>query len=235
MGFFSSIGKGIKDIGHFVGKAASNPLVLGGISLIPGVGLPAAAAIGGLGGILKPGGNPRELLKGAATGAAANTAAKVISKIPGVGSTISKIPGISDIGKFIGGIPGLGAVGSALGQIPGIQSAANFLGGGGGDGGTDWGTVAKNAGLIGLGGLQAANAASLGKKSNEYAQAAMDAVNKSYGERGLLRAAGVGGMLHPQTADLSGLLTHSGPYATGLLPSMPAAPAKRVAGVGSYL
>jgi hypothetical protein len=225
--------KAVKDVGHFVGKVGSNPLVLGGLSLIPGVGIPTAAAIGGISGLIKPGGNIGQGLKGAATGAAAGAAGKAISKIPGVGSTIGKIPGIKDIGNFIGGIPGLGAVGSALGQIPGVSSLERFLGGGGaGGGGPDYGDILKTAGLLGLGGAQALNAANLGKQSTEYAKNALDSVKQSYGERGLLRAAGVGGMLNPQTADLSGLLSHGGPYATGLLPKMPAK--RAVASLGSY-
>ncbi len=57
----------------------------------------------------------------------------------------------------------------------------------------------------GLGAAQVLNAAHLQKQSSDYAKNAYATANESYGARAPLRVAGIEGMLHPQTADLSSL------------------------------
>lgn len=107
---------------------------------------------------------------------------------------------------------GAGAVGSGIGALGhGAASVAGGLGG-----------VAKSvapmaisaltgghglSGLLdrGLGAAQVVNAANLQKQSTGYAKDALNTVNQSYDARAPLRVAGIEGLLHPQTPDLSSL------------------------------
>ena len=80
MGWFKNVGraisKGVKDVGHTVGKVADNKYVKGAVAAglaATGVGAPASAAImagmGAAGGAMKPGGGLRSAARGAGTGA----------------------------------------------------------------------------------------------------------------------------------------------------------------------
>jgi len=100
MGLFSSIGKGIKGIGHFLGSVASNPITQGIVGLTP-LGIPGAILTGALGKLAAPGGNIGSAVGGALSGAAAGAAGQGIRGLLG-GSGIKLPGGISDIGKFLG-------------------------------------------------------------------------------------------------------------------------------------
>lgn len=234
MSVFGNIGKALKkgvvDVGHFVGKAASNPIVQGVTAMIPGLGVPISALEGAVGGLLKPGGN----IGGAITGGLKGAASGAVGKgVKGIGSYLLGGGGLGGLIKG-GGADNkgnFGAIGDALG------TAAGSLGlGGGGDGKGGLGGLLDSLGLggvnpalLGLGVAQIKNVSDLQKKASGYATGALDQANKSYGERAPLRAAGIQGMLNPQTRDLSGLLTNSGPYAKGLLPAQ-----SKVASLNQY-
>lgn len=90
----------LSDIGHMIGKVASNPLVTAGISMIPGVGIPGAALAGGLGRLMAPGGNLGEAVKGGLTGAASGFAGGKLASMGGGGDGImAKLGGIMQQGK----------------------------------------------------------------------------------------------------------------------------------------
>lgn len=82
----SAIKKGVVDTGHAVGKVASNPIVQGGVGLA--FGPAAAAAVGGLGHLIAPGGNVGKAVAGAAEGYGAGT----------IGHTIGSLMSGGDVG-----------------------------------------------------------------------------------------------------------------------------------------
>lgn len=115
------VGNAVKGIGHAVGSVAkaASPF----ISAIPGVGNLAGAAIGGLGGLLSPGGGFKGMLQGAAQGGmGALGALGGLGKIPGVGGFLGAA------GNALGNIPGVSAMGNALGNIPGISQLGGLFG-----------------------------------------------------------------------------------------------------------
>lgn len=216
--FFGNIGnalkKGVTDVGHFAGKVASNPIVDAGIGLIGGPG--AAAAAGGLGRLLAPGGNIGEAAKGAAIGGAAGYgASKIGGALSGGGSMLDKAKGV------------LGAGASAAPMVSGAS--------GGGGGLPDWlsgigGYLTGNGGGNALAIAQGANATMLGKKSSDLADEALTSAKDNYAERAPLRTAGIAGMLNPGqgiAAKLASVPNHNlyGPPAS-LAPAnaMPATP-----------
>lgn len=191
---WNAVKKGVTDVGHVAGKVASNPLVegLAGATLGP----EAAAALGGIGHLIAPGGNIGSGLKGAVTGGAAGLAGSGIKNLGGMA--------LSGLGGAGGSTPawGAGSGGIDLGGLlkSGVSGLAGLAGGGGG--GLSLGGLAN----AGLGAAGIANAASLQNKSNQYATNAMDTANQSYDSRAPLRTAGVQGMLSPSSGiDLSGL------------------------------
>lgn len=126
-------------------------------------------------------------------GPLAKIVGNITDKIPVVGSIQDGLQAIGDYipggvsGPTVGGKPV--SIADLLGQ--GVNAAGSFLGGNGG----------MNA--LGLaGGLQAAQ---LGQKSANYANMAAGNADRAYQQTAPLRVAGIAGMLHPQTADLSGL------------------------------
>lgn len=99
--------------------------------------------------------------------------------------------GSSGVGGFLSG-----AVKSALGGGQPGQSSTN-----------PW--------LLGLAGLQGANSAYLGQKSNALSDKALKGVEANYAERAPLRAAGLRGLLNPTAPDTTQLSTiaQRNPYA----------------------
>lgn len=176
------IGKGATAVGHTVGSVASNPWVEAGLGALTG-GATIPLLAGGLGGLLKPGGN----LGGAATGA-------LKGGLAGYGG--SKIPGI--LGGFnTGGVTGgVQAIGNALGGLGGVAKGLGGLGGalglGGGGGVQGLGDLAK----YGLGAAQMVNQAALQKKSSDYATNAYNQANDAYTAKAPLRAQGQAGLLN---------------------------------------
>src|SRR5262245_38851811 len=170
MGLFSSIGKGIKGIGHFLGKVASNPITQGIVGLTP-LGIPGAILTGALGKLIAPGGNLGQAAQGALSGAAAGTAGQFLKGIP---SAISKggIQGIFS-GGGIDQKGNLGLLGDVAGRLGGVTGLGSFLGGGAGGGGGGLDTIAK-LGALGLSVADLMNAQTLGKRSNELATQALD-------------------------------------------------------------
>lgn len=115
------------------------------------------------------------------------------------------------------------------------------------DGSIDWGAIGsdvmkwvkENKGTI-LDGLSAYNQYERSKKSDEYAQKAIEAKQKSYDAKEPLRVAGMAGMLNPQanTPDLSALKAKAN--AAPMQMPLPVAPnttnfqnAQRIAGSGN--
>ena len=225
MGLFSSIGKGIKGIGHFLGKVASNPITQGIVGLTP-LGIPGAILTGALGKLIAPGGNLGQAAQGALSGAAAGTAGQFLKGIP---SAISKggIQGIFS-GGGIDQKGNLGLLGDVAGRLGGVTGLGSFLGGGAGGGGGGLDTIAK-LGALGLSVADLMNAQTLGKRSNELATQALDTTNQNWKLNEGLRTAGRAGMLNPKIMDLSSLLSNAGPYA----PKLPLGRAGTV-GMGTF-
>jgi len=209
MSIFSSIGKGIKGVGHFLGKVASNPITQGIVGLTP-LGIPGAILTGALGRLAAPGGNIGEALKGGLSGAAAGSAGQLLKGLPGA---ISK-GGIGSI--FSGGGAdqrgNFGLLGDVAGKLGGVAGLGSFLGGSGGGGLAD---IAK-LGALGLSVADLMNAQTLGKKSTDLANQALATANANWTAGDPLRTAGRAGVLNPKIMDLSSLLSSSGPYAPNL-------------------
>jgi len=213
MSIFGSIGKGIKGIGHFLGKVASNPITQGIVGLTP-LGIPGAIATGALGRLIAPGGNLGEAAKGGLTGLAAGTAGQFLKGLP---SAISKGGGISGIWSGTGtdAKGNFGLLGDLAGRVGGVTGLGSFLGGGPGGGGGGLETIAK-LGALGLSVADLMNAQTLGKKSSDLATQALDTVRGNYAANEGLRTAGRAGMLNPKIMDVSALLANAGPYGASL-------------------
>lgn len=153
--------------------------------------------------------------------------------IPGVGGALAKIPGVSALGGAVSSIPGIGAVESVLkGAAPAAAAAGGASAGAPAQGaGTNPGLLQSlegfltgNGGANALGIAQGVNAATLQQKSNDYAKNALGTVQQSYNDRAPLRAAGLAGMLHPQTpslAPLQSVMQTGNPYAPKVAPAAP--------------
>lgn len=187
-----AVGKGVKDVGHTVGKVASNPIVDAGLAMIPGVGPGVAAAAGGLGRLMAPGGNIGNALGGAAKGYAAGMAGNAVRGAMGAGGGI--------MGKL--GALGSSAKGALAGSVPNAMQPQGGGQAGGGimqqlgglvrkpDGSLDLGKILGAAGTVsGIVGQQQANK----QASNYYntrmnvANNAMTAAQQDYGSRAGLR------------------------------------------------
>lgn len=150
-------------------------------------------------------------------------------KALGTALTVGSLGGFGPLAGAMQAIPGAGAIAGAAGKVKGALSAIPGAGAIGK-------AVSSHGGLSGmagsaldyakghpseiLAGLQVANAANLGKKSNQYADNAMNSVNQSYMDRAGLRSAGIEGMLHPPTPDVTQLsrIRSSNPYSQAPLP-----------------
>src|SRR5262252_391201 len=195
------------DLWGDITNLATNPIVDVGIGALTG-GWTVPAIVGGLGGLLKPGGGVTSGLTGALTGGLAGEGGNLLKGLLG-GS---------------GAAAGAGVLG-ALGSGGGVQGLLSSLGLSNASGGIDLPKVA----LLGLGAAQMANAANLQKQANQYATGALDTVQQNYTQRQPLRACGMQQMLNPTIPDLSGLLANSGPYSVGL-PRPGVQPAARYTG-----
>lgn len=188
MSFLGSVFGGVKDavtgVGHAVGKVASSPITQGilGATLGPG----AAALAGGVGRLMAPGGNLGNAAAGAVSGGAAGLTGGVLR------------------GALSGGAGGLLGAVKGAGSLFGGGGGGSTLGLGGGAGGGGGGNGVRPA-VLALAGLQAANAASLGKKANDYSDQAFNFANDSYTSRAGLRSAGINGLANPKAPDMSGL------------------------------
>lgn len=177
-----------------------------GIHKVPIVGghIPSAASLLGgstLGGVGQLAGSALNHTLGSDITKGAQNAAAILPFTGAVGAGSGSIPGLASIGGFLKDHAG------DLGGL--LKGAGSFLGG--------------NSGLNALGIAQGVNAANLGKQATDYGKKSLGAVEGSYNAREPLRVAGLQGMLHPQTNDLSSLTAHSGPYGKGLPAIKPAA------------
>lgn len=211
-GNVSWFSKGLKGIGHLAEKAAPY------VGLIPGVGTVAGGLIGaagglaagdGLGGALKYG------VQGAAGGmAGGGLRSAVTGAITGHGGSPTPSPGVTDPSD-----PNFD-----MNTLYGSDTAPDS-GGGGGIGGVLRNAVGGGTGqpqgtstnpwLLGLAGLQGANSAYLGQKSNALSDKALKGIEANYAERAPLRAAGLRGLLNPTAPDTSQLysIQQRNPYA----------------------
>lgn len=128
-----------------------------------------------------------------------------------IGGAVSSIPGLSSLGGLLGGAGGAlgeGAAGTGLG---GIADAA--AGGGGGGIASSIEGLLGGAGkqLLGNGGLnllgiaQGLNATNLGKKSNDYTNAAINSAQNAYNEKSGIRQQALAGLQNPTPPNLSNL------------------------------
>lgn len=205
--FFGNIGnaikKGVVDTGHLVGKVASNPLVEGAAGLVGGPAL--AAAVGGIGHLIAPGGNLGTAVKGAVTGGLAGVAGGAIKS--GVGAIAdngfenwakSQLSnggsGLAAIGQKLGitgGAPGGVSGVPSVGGIPGVSSASDL--------------VSK---LL-LGGSVAAGAADKVHQTDTQNKA-MGYVTGAYDEKAPLRAQAIAGLQNTAAPDLSSIFSSPG-------------------------
>jgi hypothetical protein len=124
--FLKKLGKGIKKVGKGVGKIAS---IAAPVLAMTGVGLPLAAAIGGVGGALQ-GGKPKQWLKRAALGAGTTALAGGVGKLAaGKGAGfLSKLGGGKGIAGKVGGMAGQVMRGAA--GMPAQAAGGAPMGGG---------------------------------------------------------------------------------------------------------
>jgi hypothetical protein len=223
---------------NFVGNLVKN--VAPALALIPGVGIPAAAAVGAAGRAIQKGANIGDIARqGASTAATAAAAQGALGAIKRVlpsgtpaGGELKPLPAPGERGaSTLPGLPGgtptatdgasgpwwqnpemLGAVTGAAGQAPGASAsgggfwdaakdvagkvAGAVTGGRGADGLLD-------AGLLGLAGAQAVNAANASARARGLSDDAIDLAKENWAAGEGLRTAGRDGMLNPVRRDLS--------------------------------
>ncbi len=138
---------------------------------------------GGVGGINRP--------APAATGPVVPPTTPSVNNADSLGAILRRLNGGKALtpGNLLGG--GVKNVADTIGGVGGtVSSALSGLTGGGSGGGI-------SPLVLGLAGLQAANATSLGKKSNEFADKAFSSINDSYAARAGLRDQGIKGLMAP--------------------------------------
>lgn len=223
----SWLSSGIKKAGHLIAPVVHR--VAQGAGTIGGfiVGGPAGAyageklgdKLGNIGQDALAGKNVRTHLKDNLIGAGeAGAGLYLAGGAPGLGGGSSAASSIDPEGDALYGTettPGSGSPGilqSALDKAKGVLS-----GGSGQPGST-------NYLQLGLAGLEGANSAYLGGKSNQYANDALKSVTDSYNARAGLRSKAIAGLMNPTAPDtsaLSGIAAHN-PYAP--TPAVPVAP-----------
>lgn len=139
--------------------------------------------------------------------------------LPGVGSLVGHVPGVSSLGGALKEIPGVSSIAEILGgsgdpgRMPDLSydpDTGMVTGGAAGSGGGGLlsdisGFLTGNGGRNALGIMQGVNAAQLGQKSNQFANDAVNSAQSAYAAKAPLRVAGIQGLLNPQTQDLSSL------------------------------
>lgn len=199
MGFWSSIGHGIKQVGGLVSKAA--PLA----GLIPGVGSIAGGVIGAAGEGLQ-GHGIKGMLKGGAIGATAGMAGKAAAGL-GLGKRILGGGAPSSSGGynvndpsqniFAGEDPNAGGgwMGNAIGigkRILGTNKQGGF------DGSNLLGLAEG-----GLAGASAINSANASRRAGQYQTAALDQAKNRWAQGAPLREMGMRRMLNTTPPDLT--------------------------------
>jgi hypothetical protein len=192
------VGHAVQGVGHVVGSIASNPLVDGLIGATLGPG--AAAAAGGFGRLIAPGGNVGQAALGGVEGYGAGKVGQIGRSALG-GLLHGGAGGVADASAGGGGIVDTikGAVGGAAGGLGGLARSA--LGGLTGE----IGSSGLSPAVLGLAGLGMANSAQLGSKANDFADKAWGLSNDSYNARSGLRSSGIDQLLHPQAPQTGGL------------------------------
>lgn len=240
------IGNAVKGVGHVAGEVLSNPIADAVIGMTPlgPLGALGAGALGGLikpGGNL--GTTITGGLEGGASGLAGKGVASLFSHLTGLGQSggDSGATGMTSGGQQVqvdsngnvvldaNGQPVLAPSSGGASQDQSIWGKINdAIQGTGG-----WGAVASALGgdigqaVNAMGGVQslpawamaaaqAKNASDLGAKADQFATDALKTKTDDWTSRAGLRTQGISGMLNPKTANLSGLLANSGPYAAGL-------------------
>lgn len=115
--------KGVVGAGHAIGSVAGNPLVDAGLGMF--FGPEAAAAAGGLGRLMAPGGNIGRGLTGAAIGGAAGYGGQMLGGVTGIGSgasavnAASAVPGVQFTPSSMEGLSSLQGPGAAALNVGG--------------------------------------------------------------------------------------------------------------------
>ncbi len=209
----------LSNIGHTIGGVLSNPLVDAGLGVLTG-GATIPLLAGGIGSLIKPGGNIGKGLTGAATGGLAGAggsalggALKIGTPLSGIANTVGGLPGVGTAQRVLsnpltrtvatgaagGGAPAGGSSGGILGALQGLLGGAGGMIGGAAKG------LLQNP-LYGLAGLEGVNAALLQKQATDYAKQARGDVVNSYTERAPLRTGGLAGMQNALASNIySGL------------------------------
>ena len=211
MGLVKSIRKIGQKVGSVLRKAA--PIV----GLIPGVGLPAGAALGALGSIAEGGRGLGGTLSSAAMGGLSGLGGSALrsllaaKKASAVAGSMGKLGGIignstpggtaAAGGLTTGGSGGiLGRLGSILGGEGGVTGVLGNLGG----------LVKDNQGLI-LGGLGAYQSSKNAGKAEEYRKKAIQAATAQYEAAAPLRAMGLAGLTDPRMVPVSQIFNQPRP------------------------
>lgn len=205
---------GLKKIGKVVGGVAKQAAPV--ISMVPGVGTVAGAAIGGLGS-LASGDNLKTAIgygvKGAMPG--------MLGKLAGAGGIAGKAGSILGGLKKVGGgsIGGSGALSGlpmpSIGKAPrgGVGGIIDSLGGIGGIGGSILGGLKKIGVDDVLGGASLGYGAYQMKKAGDLRNKSLKMVEDEYRERAPLRKVGLSGLMNEQRPDLSQVFASQNPFA----------------------
>lgn len=231
----SWLSKGIKGLGHVLAKPAGIAARIGGTAggfLLGGPGGAMAGyrlgdKIGNIEEDALAGRNVRTHLGDNLLGAAEGGAGMYLAGgAPGLGGGASGgASGGYDVTdpaqNMFAGAGGSAADASGGGFLSNaVNTAKGLIPGQGGQPGQAGGS-STNPWLLGLAGLQGANSAYLGQKSNALSGKALKGVEANYAERAPLRAAGLRGLLTPTPVDTSQLSTiaQRNPYAAPPIPA----------------
>lgn len=137
-----------------------------------------------------------------------------------IGNTVAAAAGTLGAGSALAGIPGLSGLEGAIAKIPGGSEILAAVKSGAAHAGDLLGFLKDHSGDL-LAAVNVYEAAQRQGKADKYANLAFDTANNAYNAKAPLRMAGIEGMLHPQTPDISGLRSlataRSGnPFARGL-------------------
>jgi hypothetical protein len=194
--------KGVVGVGHVAGEVASNPLVDAGLGAF--FGPEAAAAAGGIGRLLAPGGNLGNAAVSGLEGYAAGKAGQLVKGgVTGLlGSTGSPLDRIK---AMLAG--GTAAAGLGGGSNPLSSAAASLFGGGTGSGG---GMSAADLAKLGLLGGSVAAAAADRQRQTGLQDKAVGYATGAYDEKAPLRAQAIAALEHNNAPDLSSIFQNQG-------------------------